>query len=195
LEKYNVQSLLDNLGNLNKLDAGGVNGDNKKLKSHPCNRKRIIQTVNEIGAIHKSDLMRRLNCSWGTICHHLGKIEANGELKVVRTPSRTMILPLESAPQTQKFAHLGLHPIRISLLETMQRKKEISVSWFSQEHGIARRTVQHHMSKLYQAELVEQVGRGFTYRLQNDKKLDAPFTEYFSARSSFEPEMQGQKII
>jgi hypothetical protein len=51
------------------------------------------------------------------------------------------------------------------------------------------------MSKLYQAELVEQVGRGFTYMLQNDKKLDAPFTEYRSARSSFEPETQGQKIV
>jgi hypothetical protein len=116
-----VLPLLDNLGNLTKLDADGVNGGNKKSKAHPCNR--IIQTVNEIGAIHKSDLMRRLNCSWGTTCHHLGKIEENWELTVVMAPARTMILPLESAPPTQKFAHLGLHPIRISILETMQRKK------------------------------------------------------------------------
>jgi hypothetical protein len=46
-EKYNVLPLLDNLGNLTKLDADGVNGGNKKSKAHPCNR--IIQTINEIG--------------------------------------------------------------------------------------------------------------------------------------------------
>lgn len=122
----------------------------------PATRRRIMDTVEAQGALHKSALMEETGLGWGTVTHHLRVLEDEGALQTLRHGRRTVVhapgIPLEQVHWLMTLSR----PETRGIVESLEREPGMDPRRLGEETGRSPRTVRRHLAHLEEVGMVHR---------------------------------------
>lgn len=156
-------------------------------RRHPT-REAILDLVIETPGIHKSELCRRLELSWGTVSHHVSMMSRNGLLDAVRNGRELSLFPPQVAERFQTVFLALREDGSNELLALLASGKPQPLSSLSRALNCSRKVVRRQLAQLQEAGVVHRgtghLGRFYLapeYRDRTD--LEAVIREAYSLES------------
>lgn len=131
-------------------------------------RQRILQTVEEYGAIHKSNLQRELGVGWGTLGHHIPILKKErlldlqtdgGKLWLIRNGLGTVEVELCKAFSTNQST---------TIAKAVHQLGEASIQRLSDQLDFSQKVIRTNLLKLEHVAAIEsEQTKPRLYRLTN----------------------------
>jgi DNA-binding transcriptional ArsR family regulator len=97
------------------------------------NRDAITAFIDDYGAIHKSQLQRQLDLSWGVLSHHLNLLSRDG-LIVLQYWGQELWIFHPSIPEEERFRFVAAHrPIRLKIIDYLSQRDSLTIQELSEE--------------------------------------------------------------
>ena len=123
-------------------------------RNGPATRQEICNALAHEPGLTKAQLCRLLDLSWGTIAHHVRRLDLDGVLvrRTVRHRTRFFLV---------RDASLDVHPLSFEplvapLLDAVVRNPGIAIRELSAAMSVDRRTIRRHLDLLIDSGLVAQ---------------------------------------
>ncbi len=122
-------------------------------------RDRIWALIQADPGVHKSDLKRMTGLSWGTISHHVSRLESSGRIRVHRVNNRAMLFPVDIPPERWNEMALLRQTQALQVLEALADGDRVNVSWLAARLGMSAKSLRRILGELESAGLICKRGR------------------------------------
>ena len=123
-------------------------------RNGPATRQEILNAVRHHPGLTKSQLCRVLALSWGTISHHVKRLEEEGLLARIRVRHRLRCFLRPVGPLAQN--PLAYEPLLVPILQTVADTPGIGIRDLVTSVEASRHTIRRHLDLLIASGLVAQ---------------------------------------
>lgn len=136
-------------------------------------RATIFEAIQSDPGLSATDLSRRADCGWGTVVYHLAVLEQNGMVISSRDGRHRRFFPYSGMDFRHKDVFSAIrNETTAAILDAIRDSPGIHQKALRKEVDLAASTVNWHVSKLEDAELVEKVRDGRKVRYHPGAKID-----------------------
>jgi predicted transcriptional regulator len=143
----------------------------ENLHKHPL-RKRILGLVEKSPGLSISDICEGTGRRWGTVKHHLHLLEAADLLKGVRRGRERNYFPPRTARGERERLALLRQDRASELAQAVLEEPGVVQRSLTRNLGVTRKVLRHHVERLKQAGLLEEVREAGTCRYFPTKALE-----------------------
>ncbi len=117
---------------------------------------RVLAAIQSTGGITRTELCVQLNLGWGTVGHHIWRLEGDRQIRSQRVGRFLWLFPASiQAHEGRMIAGLR-RPEARCILEHVIRRKESTISALSEQTNMNRRMVSSQLRTLEVAGLIEK---------------------------------------
>lgn len=127
-----------------------------KDRNGPATRLEMVNALRHEPGLTKSQLCRFLGLSWGTISHHVRRLEAEGFIVRRAMYGRRRLFVADTAPDHMVTSQLARNPVITRLLNRLDETPCIGVQALARGLAVDRRIVRRNLDLLIDVGLVQQ---------------------------------------
>lgn len=135
-----------------------VRGDHNLPRIRLETRTRLLVAINDSPGQTLGALRELVKIGWGTLYYHIGKLEAEGDVRTVVAGRRILVFPGASSPiaSTEKFGLLRGATARLIAQQILARP-HCSIQMLVDSTRKTPRVVYYHVKRLKEAGLITSV--------------------------------------
>lgn len=125
-------------------------------RNGPATRQEIVHTLRHEPGLTKSQLCRFLGLSWGTISHHMRRLEKEGFVVRKMIYGRRRLFVADTRPDEMVTSQLVRNPVISQLLDCLDENPGIGVQALARALSVDRRKIRRHLDRVIDVGLVQQ---------------------------------------
>lgn len=121
-------------------------------------RQEILAVVQETGAIHKSELCRRVEKAWGTIAYHIRVLHREGMVASERHGGLHWVFPAGFDAQERRKARALAEESARQVLQAVEESPGLTPVQLGNALDLPMKTIRRHLSDLTDSSVIQRFG-------------------------------------
>lgn len=121
-------------------------------------RAHLIEFIERSPGIHISELCRTADLAWGTVQHHLHRLESEGRIRLQRDGRVTRLFSGATSDRDVTLLSLLHRDISAQIVVNLARMPQAGIQDLSDALQVSRKTIRRHLATLVDAGVVDREG-------------------------------------
>ncbi len=126
----------------------------------PTTRQVILAAIQSNEGLTKTQLAKTLDLGWGTICHHLVKLEKARAVRAFHHGRNTHLFPTTRSRKDMEAVVVQRHPAVQRILGLLRERTELTMPTIMEKASLSRYVANASLAEMEEIGLVVRVGTG-----------------------------------